>query len=146
MRNRHCDRCRESFDGIAELYDRVRPAYSEALVNDLVELTALCIGTRVLEIGCGTGQLTLPLAERGASLRLKGRAQPRFCLNHRRGNAAIHVMVGVEDVRFPAWSSPARRTTGMRLAGWRVGFGPHERRMLGVVWTKVHTPDACGCW
>jgi SAM-dependent methyltransferase len=67
MNNRQNIR-RESFDEVADLYDVARPGYPRALVDDLVELTGLCSGTRVLEIGCGTGQLTLPLAERGASL------------------------------------------------------------------------------
>jgi 16S rRNA A1518/A1519 N6-dimethyltransferase RsmA/KsgA/DIM1 with predicted DNA glycosylase/AP lyase activity len=59
---------RGSFDEVADLYGVARPGYSRALVDDLVELTGLRSGTRVLEIGCGTGQLTLPLAEQGASL------------------------------------------------------------------------------
>ena len=64
---------RESFDEVADLYDMARPGYPLSLVDDLVELTGLHSGTRVLEIGCGTGQLTLPLAEHGASLNQIGR-------------------------------------------------------------------------
>ncbi len=56
------------FDGVAELYDQARPRYPAQLVADLVRLTGLTVGGRVLEIGCGTGQLTLPLAEHGVSL------------------------------------------------------------------------------
>jgi SAM-dependent methyltransferase len=56
---------RKSFDEVAELYDRARPAYPEQVFDDLVELAALPDGGRILEIGCGTGQATLTLAERG---------------------------------------------------------------------------------
>ncbi len=56
---------RASFDEDAELYDRVRPRYPEALFDALVLLSRLPSGGRVLEIGCGTGQATLPLAARG---------------------------------------------------------------------------------
>jgi SAM-dependent methyltransferase len=56
---------RETFNQAAELYDRARPGYPPALFEDLVELADLGPDARVLEIGCGTGQATLPLAERG---------------------------------------------------------------------------------
>ena len=58
----------QSFDGVAALYDRARPRYPAALVDDLVGATGIGPGSRVLEIGCGTGQLTVPLARRGVDL------------------------------------------------------------------------------
>src|SRR5438874_7339852 len=68
MRTHRHIRRRESFDEVAELYDKARPGYPQRLVDDLVALTSLDKGRRVLEIGPGTGQLTVPLAERGVSL------------------------------------------------------------------------------
>src|SRR5579864_6375398 len=56
---------RATFDEVAELYDRVRPAYPDKLFDELVELTGLRGGSRVVEVGCGTGKATLPLAGRG---------------------------------------------------------------------------------
>ena len=56
---------RSTFDEAAELYDRARPGYPAALFEDLAELTSIGPESRVLEIGPGTGQATLPLAERG---------------------------------------------------------------------------------
>lgn len=56
---------REIFDEAPELYDRVRPGYPEQLFDDLAALAALRPGSRVLELGCGTGQATVPLARRG---------------------------------------------------------------------------------
>jgi len=55
---------RETFGEVPELYDRARPVYPRALFDDLVELTGLPKGGRILEIGPGTGQATLPLAQR----------------------------------------------------------------------------------
>ena len=52
---------RETFDTVAELYDRARPSYPDELVDDLCDV----IGERVLEIACGTGQLTRSLVARG---------------------------------------------------------------------------------
>ena len=59
---------RESFDEVAELYALARPAYPRALVDELTKRTALGPGSRVLEVGCGTGLMTLPIAETGASI------------------------------------------------------------------------------
>jgi SAM-dependent methyltransferase len=59
------ERLRSTFDEAAELYDRARPGYPSELFDDLAELAGLGPGARVLEIGAGTGQATVPLAERG---------------------------------------------------------------------------------
>ena len=59
---------RSTFDGVATLYDEVRPGYPERLFDDLALLSGTGPGTRALEIGCGTGQATLPLARRGYHL------------------------------------------------------------------------------
>jgi SAM-dependent methyltransferase len=59
------ERLRTTFEEDAQRYDRARPGYPAALVDDLVALAQLRPGDRVLEIGPGTGQLTTSLAERG---------------------------------------------------------------------------------
>ena len=59
---------RTSFDQTALEYDAVRPGYPPALIEDSVTITGLPSPARILEIGCGTGQATLPFAERGDRL------------------------------------------------------------------------------
>jgi SAM-dependent methyltransferase len=58
-------RLRVTFEEAPEAYRRARPGYPEELFDDLLGLTGLRPGDRVLEVGCGTGQATEPLARRG---------------------------------------------------------------------------------
>ena len=59
---------RATFGEDAELYDRARPGYPQALFDDLVRETGVSSRDRILEIGCGTGQATVPLAQRGLAI------------------------------------------------------------------------------
>jgi SAM-dependent methyltransferase len=55
---------RTTFNEDAERYNRARPQYPVQMFDDLAAAVAPA-GARVLEIGCGTGQATVALAERG---------------------------------------------------------------------------------
>jgi SAM-dependent methyltransferase len=61
-------RRKESFDSAAAYYHQFRPRYPDEVVNALVGMTGITAGTRVLEIACGTGQLSVPLASCGVEL------------------------------------------------------------------------------
>lgn len=60
---------RKTFGEDAELYDRVRPTYPPGLYDELAGLLGDVERPRVLEIGCGTGQATGPMIERGWSVK-----------------------------------------------------------------------------
>jgi SAM-dependent methyltransferase len=62
------DELKRTFDQDAELYDKARPDYPEQLFDDLFALSGLERGAAVLELGCGTGQATRHLAQRGCSV------------------------------------------------------------------------------
>jgi SAM-dependent methyltransferase len=53
------------FGSAAAEYDRTRPGYPSRLVESIARQARLHPGSRVLEIGCGTGQLTRSLVRRG---------------------------------------------------------------------------------
>ena len=56
---------RTTFDEAASLYDEVRPGYPEDLFDDIILLSGIRPAGQILEIGCGTGQATVPFARRG---------------------------------------------------------------------------------
>ncbi len=56
---------RKTFDKVASLYDEARPGYPDELFDDLITLTGIPENGRILEIGCGPGKATVPLAKRG---------------------------------------------------------------------------------
>jgi SAM-dependent methyltransferase len=60
------DRSRRiAFEEVAEVYDQVRPSYPEDLVEDILALSGIPPEGRILEIGCGPGNATIPFAQRG---------------------------------------------------------------------------------
>jgi SAM-dependent methyltransferase len=53
------------FDEIAAEYDRRRPAYPDELIDQACQVAGIGRGDHVLEVGCGSGQLTRGLLARG---------------------------------------------------------------------------------
>jgi ubiquinone/menaquinone biosynthesis C-methylase UbiE len=53
------------FDEIAAEYDRHRPAYPDELIDQACRVAGIGSGDHVLEVGCGSGQLTRGLVTRG---------------------------------------------------------------------------------
>jgi SAM-dependent methyltransferase len=53
------------FDEIAAEYDRRRPTYPDELVDQACQVAGIGSGDHVLEVGCGSGQLTRGLLARG---------------------------------------------------------------------------------
>jgi ubiquinone/menaquinone biosynthesis C-methylase UbiE len=49
------------FDGVARLYQATRPGYPPELAAFVAQTAAVGAGDQVLEVGCGTGQLTASL-------------------------------------------------------------------------------------
>jgi SAM-dependent methyltransferase len=101
------DTLRLTFDDDADVYDRARPVPPGAVFDELVELAALGPGSTMVEIGPGTGQATVPLAERG----LRGVALelgPRLAERARR-NLEPYPGLDVMTTSFEAWEpGPAR--------------------------------------
>jgi SAM-dependent methyltransferase len=90
-----------SFNEVAELYLAVRPGYPGAAIDDLVDLAGLRGGGRALEVGAGSGQLTVPLAERGLRVVALEPGADTALIARRR--LATFPRVRVEEVRLEDW-------------------------------------------
>lgn len=58
----------QSFDGIARSYDTYRPAYPQALVEKIITAAGLVPGSRIVEVGSGTGKSTRLFAHHGFNI------------------------------------------------------------------------------
>jgi SAM-dependent methyltransferase len=88
----------DAFGAVAEDYDRYRPGYPAALIDDLVALRP----STVLDVGCGTGKAARLLAGRGLSV-LGVEPDPRMAAVARERG------VPVEVAAFETWDERARR-------------------------------------
>jgi SAM-dependent methyltransferase len=107
MKPRDPTELRRTFDSAAERYDRVRPGYPPEVFEDLATLAGLEAGSRVLEIGCGTGQATVSLAKRGYRI-VAVELGPELATVARRRLAAypnVEVVLG----GFEEWALPRDR-------------------------------------
>jgi SAM-dependent methyltransferase len=92
-----------TFNQAAALYDRARPHYPERLFDDLIALAGLQPGASLLEIGCGTGRATLPLAQRGFRITCVELGQNLAAVARR--NLAPFTQVRVVVAPFETWDA-----------------------------------------
>jgi SAM-dependent methyltransferase len=147
---------KRSFDAAARLYDRFRPGYPEPLFEDLVRLSGIPEGGRILEIGPGTGQATLPLARRGFSITgvELGTSMARLCRKNLRDLPNVEVL----NAAFEDWSAApgpqslvpnfdlvlsatAFHWIRARLAFTRCAKVLNPFGSLALVWNFLDTPD-----
>lgn len=101
------NRLRSTFGLDAELYDRARPPYPASLFEDLARVADLAPGSRVLEIGPGTGQATVPMAASGYEV-LAIELSPALAAVARR-NLTPYPNAHVVASSFEEWEPPRER-------------------------------------
>lgn len=115
---------RLTFDREAEAYHRSRPAPPVALVEAMLEQGGLQACDRVLEVGCGTGQATVPLAEFGLEVHALELGPSLAALAHER--LALYPNVTVEQGAFETFTSdtPFDALVSVQAFHWiEPGFG-----------------------
>jgi SAM-dependent methyltransferase len=97
-------RLRQTFDTAADRYHDARPDYPDRLFDDLTALAALHPGNHLLEVGCGTGKATAPLARRGFRLTCLELGEQLAAVSRR--NLAGFPDVTVINASFDEWQPP----------------------------------------
>jgi cytidine deaminase/SAM-dependent methyltransferase len=102
------------FDQAAERYDRIRPRYPPELFRDLAKLARLGPGSTILELGAGTGQATVALAESGLDVTAL-EPGPSLAAIARR-NLARFANARVVESRFEEWDPAGARYDAVMAA------------------------------
>jgi SAM-dependent methyltransferase len=92
---------------VADDYDLYRPPYPPEVVEAVVRSSRLHSGRSVLEIGCGTGQLSVPLANLGAHLVALELGSHLATIARR--NLKQFPNAQVEVSSFEAWPLPSKK-------------------------------------
>ena len=110
------DQQRLAFGTVAELYDRARPSYPAAVVDDVVEFAGLVPGARILDVGAGTGKATVLFAQRGFRV-LALEPSPAMAAVAR-ANCAGFPGVEIVEVEFERWSGGERLPALVSAQAW----------------------------
>jgi SAM-dependent methyltransferase len=113
---RYVNEQRLAFGRVAELYDRVRPSYPEAVVDAVMDFAALTAPARILEVGAGTGKATVLFAGRG--LRLLALEPSRAMAEVARTNCANYPDVEIIESDFELWAADERFPAVISAAAW----------------------------
>jgi SAM-dependent methyltransferase len=136
------------FDRIPEDYE-ARPGYPDHVFDVLVERCGLRPGAKVLEIGAGSGQATLPLLDHGARVTaIEPGVSLARRLTERTTGRAIEVMVSAfEDVELPHRSFDlVASATAFHWVDTTVGLAKCSQLLrdagwLALWWTIWGDPD-----
>jgi trans-aconitate methyltransferase len=97
-----------TFDEVALLYNEARPRCPDELFSTLVNVAHLQNGSKLLEIGAGTGQATKPLADRGFDINAVelGTALTKVAKHELRDHKNVQIITGAfEKIMLPVNSS-----------------------------------------
>ena len=125
-----------TFDKIAELYDASRKGYPSRLFDALLSsLPVEAERADILEIGCGTGQATLPLAQRGCRILAVeiGPNLARIAGEKLAGFANVEIV----NSRFEDFAPPRRFDMVLAVTSWH-WIDPEVRYARAAAALKPH--------
>lgn len=140
----------QRFNDVAEIYDQYRPGYPAELLADLLELSGIQPGGKILEIGSGTGIATQFFAQRGYSIVCLEPGQNMIDVAARK--LADYPNVSFAKARFEDWEvAPGSfdLVISAQAFHWvpeRVRFEKTARILkphgaLGLFWNMAMIPD-----
>jgi SAM-dependent methyltransferase len=109
------------YRGTAAFYDRYRPPYPAALLEDLAGRLPLSGRGSLLDLACGTGQIALPLANRFAEVVAVDQEEEMVAYGRAKAESA-----GVANIR---WVAASAETAGLE--------GPFELVAIGNAFHRL---------
>lgn len=101
---------RVDFSGNASIYDRRHGAFApERIVSQMIEVAELPLGSRILDVGAGTGRVAIPFARKGYSvIAVDASLAMITSLRQKSGDAGVLAVVGdVTQLPFASGSFDA---------------------------------------
>lgn len=85
-----------AFDGVAADYDAVRPGYPPQLFQNVIAFADVTTASRILEVGCGTGQATEPFSDCRSTITClePSSALASFARHRFQGHQRIEIITG----------------------------------------------------
>ena len=147
------ERLRATFDHAAGSYHQARPEYPAELYDCLVAAADLGPGDNLLEVGCGTGKATLPLARMGFAITCL-EPGPRLAWQARR-NLSGYPAVRVVESSFEDWHPDDRSRADLVFAAtawhWVDPAVRYQRAWAALrpgghlaIWTATHVVPTAG--
>ena len=124
---------RMTFNSSAEWYDQIRPGYPEALIDDVITLSAIPENGEILEIGCGTGKATEMFASRGYAMLCLDSGIDLAAVAVRKFRESATVQIAVSS--FEEWESGGRLFDLVIAATsfhWVEAGQPYDRAAAGL--------------
>lgn len=130
-----------SFDRVAEEYDLARRGYPDELVEVACSRAGLRAGSRVLEVGCGTGKLTVALVARGFDVDAVDPGENLIRVARERVGGSVRFHHGrFEDVELPGGYEALFSATAFHWVDPAVGWSKAARllRPGGIIALLSH--------
>ena len=118
---------RLAFGRVADLYDRARPSYPPAVVDELLDFAKLRPPATILEVGAGTGKATVLLAQRGFAV--LGLEPSHEMAALARAKCATYPGVEIIETEFERWH-PREQLPALVCAGAWHWISPALRYQL----------------
>jgi SAM-dependent methyltransferase len=92
------------YGDVAQTYNRVRPKYTPAFLDRVIDLAKLPVNAKILEVGCGPGTATISLAQMGYSV-IALEPSLEAC-NIARQNVDAYSNIEIINTNFEEWEPP----------------------------------------
>ncbi len=141
---------RDSFSKIAALYDKVRPDYPKKLIDDIVMISRINKGSKILEVGCGSGQATKQFLGKGFDIRAIDPGKSLITIARKKVKGVKFSVCRFEDTWFDSEFELIISAQAFHWVDQKIGYEIAKKALkknghMAVFWNSIlGTNDAIG--